>query len=395
MESSYDVFVSHEETTGLDLAKHLKEALEKRRISTFVADLDLPKSVANATEWRSLADKVIYTTKTFLLILSSPKLSPEVVRETQLAFKRSESDTKFSIIICHCEGIPRAPEQLLAAGIDASNFQQVDFDTKEKLAREANIIIDDQGFARHPPVRIPTTYFEDRMASLLTPLIDNGKPMMQIVVGPIARSDNILEVTKENARLFCYTPRFLQAGDVTTRRDWYEFDPELEDRFLRIYSDGFFHSYFPFHLKESQKNASVQHTVFYLSGFLFFVLRIMKHRSISAILRIHVELTGLRDLNVTIGSGLLSRFDQYSFSKNERRVVYEKDTNTSDKWSKALLVVCDIYKDICRDLGIIDITDDTVRNNVKKIVDADQDLRTQYSNDGIVIPIVDLKEVFS
>lgn len=153
--SKYKVFISYEETTGLDLAYHLKKALEKRSICSFVADRDLPKSVTAATEWQALVDDVINAVNTFILILSGPSLSPEVVRETILALRRSQIDTRFSIIICRHTTVPRAPEQLAAAGIDASKFQQVDFDTKEELAREVNPIIDNQGSAQPSAAEYP------------------------------------------------------------------------------------------------------------------------------------------------------------------------------------------------------------------------------------------------
>jgi hypothetical protein len=138
--------------------------------------------------------------------------------------------------------------------------------------------------------------------------------------------------------------------------------------------------------------AAVYDMIWYISSFLFFALRILKKKNVVANQRIHVELTGLRDLNVVVGRGVLSALEEYSFSKNDTKIVYERDIDASEKWSKAFLVTCDIYRDLYKDLGIMEIADTRIRDNVKAILIDIDDLRTEYTTPGI--PRVDLKEVF-
>jgi hypothetical protein len=82
----------------------------------------------------------------------------------------------------------------------------------------------------------------------------------------------------------------------------------------------------------------------------------------------------------------------YSFSKTATKIVYERDIVPYEKWYNIFLKVCDVYRDICKDLGIVEIADSTIRSNVKAILHDIVDLRTEYTTPGI--PRVDLKELF-
>ena len=144
----FDLFIAYDDATGFDLADHLRDALKKVNISSFVAKKDLPSYTKQAKKWSDRIDKVIETCNSFILILSTDKLTSEVRREVRLAFKRSNTDTRFSVIIFHLDGVARTSETLLSAGIDSKDYQQVDFADKYELARKARSLLDEHGFPK-------------------------------------------------------------------------------------------------------------------------------------------------------------------------------------------------------------------------------------------------------
>ena len=145
-DKKFRVFIAYDDATGLDLAEHLKLTLEKRNISSFVAAKDIAGYTKLNQGWRDKINHVIESCNTFITILSSIRLSPEVKRETMLAFERNKSDAKLSIIIAHLKGTSRTDQELLSAGLDSSAYQQVEYSTKHELARQISVMLDDQGF---------------------------------------------------------------------------------------------------------------------------------------------------------------------------------------------------------------------------------------------------------
>lgn len=117
------VFISYETTTGLEFAKHLKRALAKQNISSFVArkDIDFGKDPIQTA--RHNLEKCEF----FVLIFTIGALkSSEVRKEFSLARKLGKD-----IIPCIKEGVEDYVEkefkELLA-------FQYAKFETKEDLA---------------------------------------------------------------------------------------------------------------------------------------------------------------------------------------------------------------------------------------------------------------------
>jgi hypothetical protein len=147
--TSFPVFVAYEDDTGSDLAVHLKQALENRKIHTFVAKKDIPQTIQYPSDtWRNIINSVIDSCYIFIMILSGLHLTSEMIREVELAFERSKDDPRLHLIICRFEEIPRTSKDIMSAtGVDTSHYQQVDFSGKVELARNVNLLIDDRGFA--------------------------------------------------------------------------------------------------------------------------------------------------------------------------------------------------------------------------------------------------------
>ena len=129
---SKEVFICYETQTGLDYAMQVKEALKKTNLSSFVATED----IEIGGKWKRAIDDAIKACKYFIVILTTLALvSEEVKREIRLA--GSLPSLQGNIIPCKEKGINR---ESLSEVPEISDLQQIDFDSKEELAR--NLILE-------------------------------------------------------------------------------------------------------------------------------------------------------------------------------------------------------------------------------------------------------------
>ena len=98
-DGNYDIFISYEETTGLEFAEHLKQALERRNISAFVARRDI--QIGRKLE--EVINNVLTTCNKFIAILTpNVSVSAYVRQEIELALTR-EQRGELEIIPCKYE----------------------------------------------------------------------------------------------------------------------------------------------------------------------------------------------------------------------------------------------------------------------------------------------------
>lgn len=117
------VFISYETTTGLEFAKHLRKALKKQEISSFVAEEDIGLGKVPSQTIRHNLKECRY----FVLILTITALkSSEVRAEFSLARKLGKD-----IIPCVKDGLEDYVEKDFKEILD---FQYAKFETKEDLA---------------------------------------------------------------------------------------------------------------------------------------------------------------------------------------------------------------------------------------------------------------------
>ncbi len=127
-ESVKEVFICYETTTGLDYAKHVKESLKKINQSAFVA----PEDIGTDEPWRKVVDGIIEACKYFVVIITDLSISSEEVkRELELA--SSLPSLKGNIIPCKEKSVDRSRLSKLPI---IHEFQQIDFESKEELARK-------------------------------------------------------------------------------------------------------------------------------------------------------------------------------------------------------------------------------------------------------------------
>lgn len=124
---NYNVFISYEETTGLDIAEHLKKALERSNISAFVARRDIQTGRKFDEDIKDVLD----TCKWFIVIITAnASVSPHVKQEISQALRRAEKG--------ELEVFPCKHEELKDEDIPAEMraLQMIDFITKQDLANK-------------------------------------------------------------------------------------------------------------------------------------------------------------------------------------------------------------------------------------------------------------------
>lgn len=120
------VFICYETTTGLSYAKHLKLSLEKMKMPSFVAAIDLK---AGDTNEDVIRENAIKECKYFVVVVTLSALeSEEVKKEISMAGKYNKK-----IIPCKHKTVVRALLSKLPIIIE-SKLQQIDFEDKEELA---------------------------------------------------------------------------------------------------------------------------------------------------------------------------------------------------------------------------------------------------------------------
>jgi len=115
----------------------------------------------------------------------------------------------------------------------------------------------------------------------------------------------------------------------------------------------------------------------------------MKNKGVKTEQALKLDLHGISGLQVSLSSrdrtSWLSR-RTWSFSEDTHSHSYQKTFNPKEKLVSLFNLLCEIYRDICDDLGVIDISDETVSQNVKEIVGSMKSLWTTYSSRGLVRP---------
>ncbi len=235
--------------------------------------------------------------------------------------------------------------------------------------------------------------FERRLAQILVPGEEEIGPVAQILLGPVAKADDYLKVSRENASLFIsFTPSFLVTDTSIPRRDRYQFKSYETLIHFEVYVDGYFHARFPIPTENSAVLLGA--IVFRISSFLLYAVRILKMRNVTAQQRMHVEISGLRDIEVLLSPSAL-RLSRHYFPSDRGKNIFECDFDPSGNWKTIFSAACAIYHDILLELGVTDVSENGTREALKALVKEDTDLRTEYSlTSGEKVPRIDLNDLF-
>jgi len=154
------VFICYETTTGKEFASHLKEALNRVRIDSFVADEDIPKGA----DWGTTIDEAIKDCRYFVVIITIQACySDEVKREIELA-----NDFHKLVLPCKLGGVSRSLTSRLP--YVGEETQQIDFTSATDLANK----VTQEVFDREST---------NRLRAVLDIVISRNLPLEELIKG--------------------------------------------------------------------------------------------------------------------------------------------------------------------------------------------------------------------
>lgn len=210
------------------------------------------------------------------------------------------------------------------------------------------------------------------------------EPLIEIFIGPAKETQEWLPVTQENLGLMRAAPYVLENESVEPRRGYFEFTSRSPQISATIDSIGFFHSIIPLRWHPEQGKYYLNWIVYDIGEILLFVVRVMKKKAIEIEQQLRLDFHGIKGLKISPFSDRFSiRSFEYSFSREQESLSYEKTFNPKEKWVYFFNLICEIYKDICIDLGIIGMKDETIKQNVREIISTMHYLRTAYPSSGL------------
>jgi len=238
--------------------------------------------------------------------------------------------------------------------------------------------------------------FESRCAKLKRMKEVPPKPLMEIFIGSTSETKEWLPKTRENFDLMGCIPERFRNERMVARRKHFEFKSRSPEIFARMYYDGFFHCVLPWwEVDPETRGYHLYWIVRDVAEPLFFLARVMKSKGVRTEQALKLDLHGISGLRVSPFSRertfWLSR-RTWSFSEDADSFSCQKTFNPKEKWASFFNLLCEIYKEICIDLGIIDMKDETVSQNVKEIVGSMRSLVTTYSGRGL--ERLSLEEIF-
>jgi len=322
-----------------------------------------------------------------LIIADISGRNPNVFLELGLSFGLEK---KFILITQNINDLP-----FDVRTFNAIKYDPTDLDDLHRKLREA--------ISQLKPIpRVSTEAFvfnenlpkAEEILEYQAPHAEQSGPTIEILIGSKNDERDWLPPSGENTSLLRCAPSFLYR-EIKGRHDYYDFEPLRENHFLRILKNGFIISKFPSAQWDSEKEMRartiyIHELVKYIAELFLFACRIMKKKGIKDNQRMKIELLNVKGYPVRFDYGVLGSRWNYDFV--EYSIILEEDFNPDDDWRSLLGVLVRIYRVICEHATIIDITDQTIKTNLREILKHIHELHTTYSDSGV--KALDLNEIF-
>jgi hypothetical protein len=318
-----------------------------------------------------------------LIIVDVTGRNPNVFLELGLSFGLEK---KFIIITQNINDLP----------FDVRTFNAIEYDPNnlDDLHRKLREAIDQ--LKPKPRMSEEALVFEKNLEDATelieyqVPHAEHSGPAMEIFIGSKNNEQDWLPTNPENISLLQCVPSFL-FKEITGRHDYYEFKPRYENHFLRILRNGFIISKFPSAQWDSEKGTIYIHElVKYIAELFLFACRVIKKKGIRDSQRIRIELLNVKSHPIRFDYDTLRSWGDYDFA--ESFIVLEEDFNPDNDWKSLLDVLVRIYRVICDHAGITNITNNTIKANLREILGWIDELHKNYSNSGVTA--LDLNELF-
>jgi len=380
----YDIFLSYYSGTGIDFAKYLKSKLKDFGINAFLDIKDIPKSVKkDSDEWRKIIDEsLLNSNKLILLMTLGFNSRPEVLRELKIAIDNKIERIQFKHVNLQKKDLIVKIEDKT---LDLSKFQYLEFDDEPDLLRKLGVELTGSESTKSKK-SIFSRITQNIMNSEGESVRLNDNPMLEVVIGSTNEALEWLPITTDNKKLVGMAPI---RCTVTTRRNFFECDSR-EDEFLRVHTNGFFHFIVPI-IYDTEKNLSwIDVLIHQILDIFVYCTRVMKYKQITSEQSLYVKLRNISNLELTFDGFFFSR--RYNFCPEFSEVDFTYSFNPKEGWLKIREIFEKIFKDLCMELGIIDITDSVINKRLFDILRKNPNIHTKYHYGNVIIPLINMDE---
>lgn len=379
----YDLFICYYSGTGVDFAKFLKLKLKDFGINAFLDVDDMPQSIKQDTdEWRRWIEKAIINSQKFVLLMTLGfNTRNEVLRELKIS-----KDNKIERIHFKHTGIADA-DLLVKIGdeeLDLSKFQYIMFDDEPDLLRKLGAEL----LGRESTYPKKSIFMETALRIIQNEGSDariKDKPIIEVVVGSTDEVEKWLPPNVENRNLMYNSP--FRFNNVIPRTNFFDCESLTKD-FFRVHTIGFFHLITPMLYDEKRNLCGVDTIVYQMLEILIYSIRVMKFRKIQTSQSIYIILINIVNIGMTFDRYFLHKI--YHFSSESTEINFISQFNPSDAWSEIRKVFAKIFRDLCTELGVIEITDIDINKRLYRILGNLQ--LHACSTNGVTISRIDLED---
>lgn len=381
----YGLFISYYSGTGIDFAKFLKTKLKDFGINAFLDVEDVPKSIkCDTDEWRTWIDRAILNSQKFVLLMTLGfNTRSEVLHELKVA-----KDNKIERIHFRHSSLENA-DLLVKIGdekLDLSKFQYIIFDDEPDLLRKLGTeLLGRENKRAETSIFMETTQKIIGGEGAYARLKDN--PVIEVVIGS---SDEVLEwfpPSLENKKVVCKSP--YRCKRVTPRRRFFECELATNE-FFRAHTIGFFHLIAPIFYDALKNLYYIDTLTQQILEILIYSIRVMKLRKIQSSQSIYIILRNMANIEITFD--VYPWHDRYHFSPESPDIELIHQFSPADAWSDIRKIFAKIYRDLCTELGIVEITDITINKRIYKILRRDRNAHTTYNLNGATMPRIEMED---
>jgi len=380
----YDLFISYYSGTGIDFAKFLRAKLRDFGINAFLDVEEIPKTIkCDTDEWRTQIDRAILNSQKFVLLMTLGfNTRNEILREIKVA-----KDNKIERIHFKHSSLKNS-DLLMRIGdekLDLSKLQYITFDNEPDLLRKLGLELLGREYKRTKTsifmeTALKITSSEGSYARL------KDRPVVEVVIGP---SDEIVEwfpPNLENKKVVVMSPFLCRR--VTPRTKFFECELATKE-FFRVHTIGFFHIIAPIRYDNKRNLYYIDTIIHQILEILIYAIRVMKLRNVKSSQSIYVILRNIANIKLTFSR--MGWHDRYSFSSESSDFELIHQFNPINAWSEIRNVFVQIYRDLCTELGAIEITDITINKRLYRILQ-DSGALTTYNFNDITMPRIEMED---
>jgi len=266
---------------------------------------------------------------------------------------------------------------------DARTFRVFIYNPLElsDLKRKIQVLVEN---LKPEPKMAEVSVFESRCAQKKKIKAEPTEPLIEIFIGSTKDTIEWLPTSQENLELVRAAPYTLEVESITPRRNRFEFTSRSVDISGSIDSDGFFHAIIPFRNETGAERYYLNWIVYDIVEVFLFIVRVIKKKRVETGQTLRLDLHGIKGLALSLSADrFFIRDYKYSFSKEIESITYEKAFDPRQGWEYFFHLICKIYEDICIDLGMIGMSKDTIKQNVRHIILEMNSIRTTYQSAGL------------